>query len=578
MSDIDLELLGFFCDEATDLLTRWEALSMELEKSADTGKIDELFRLAHNLKGSSRSVGLQSFGNAIHKIEDGITLLKSGKVKFSGDVTLVLLKAQAFFQEWINEARNNPAAEKDPTALYAEYDRIMSGTAEVAAEHDETPIETYVENSVQAEEPVAQTAAVIPIKKETVQAPPPPAQKPSPTAGDETVRVSARKIEVLIEMMGELSIHQSVVFHGLQNANQSRSPQVIHSAYLGRKLTRELYEKTLALRMVPVQPVFQRLERTIKEMARTLGKEVEVEVSGGEVELDKTVCEKIVEPLTHMVRNSIDHGIESVEDRLKAGKPRAGKVKLKAVQDSGSVGLFIEDDGKGLNSEKILAKALSQGVITEQSKLDPMEVYALIFLPGFSTAEKVTDVSGRGVGMDVVMKTVESLRGDIKIGSELGKGTNFQITLPTTLSIIDALVIKVKDSIYAVPVSAIDEIVNVHDISIGRQDKMLQIGSHVIPVEDLSVTLRMRNQVDYEANAILVVRMGKQRIGFRVDEICEQQQLVVRKFAPGMANVFGLAGATILANGQPGLIVDLQFIAEHFLSQFTYQPMQEKAA
>ncbi len=583
MDGMDLELVGFFCDEATDLLIRWEALCLEIEKNPETSKFDELFRIAHNLKGSSRSVGLDTFGNFIHHVEDGITLLRTKKVTFKPQYAIELLKVQSFILNWVTELKNNPSIILDGTAIadaflqtlndaslieaFNQSNNDVLSAAPVIAPEAPTPV-------IEVVEVVAETKMVSPpnpkVEKKQVVSKEATAQKT-----DETVRVSAQKIETLIEMMGELSIHQAVVFHTLQTSGY-KNPQLFHSAYLGRKITRELYEKTLALRMVPVQPVFQRLERTVREMSRTLGKDVEVEMIGGEVELDKTVCEKIIEPLTHMVRNSIDHGVEMPEIRTQVGKAKNGKVKLTAVQESGSVTLLIEDDGKGLNPEKIRAKAELQGLVKPDDQLNDMETLALIFLPGFSTAEKVTEISGRGVGMDVVMRAVEALKGEIKIGSELGKGTRFQITLPTTLSIIDALVIKMNNVQYAVPVNAIDEIVNLREFGLEKNENMMKLNGHVIPVEDLSHALKIRSGNDHVSKSILVARIGQHRVAFKVDEVCEQQQIVVKKFSSGMGNVFGLAGGTILADGQPGLIVDLNNIAENYLRKI--QPKEQEYA
>jgi two-component system chemotaxis sensor kinase CheA len=578
--EMDLELLSCFCDEAQDLLVRWEGLCLEMSKNHQPAQFDELFRLAHNLKGSSRVVGLESFGNLVHRVEDGITVLKKGQIQISATIIQKLLKAQELLLNWITELKKDPNYE-------VEYQHFLEGYADVfLAHHQGTSTETVVPSMPVQESPVAVVEEVHPEPAAPVEAPVAvAAQKRNPTPRtveekkinlDETVRVSARKIEQLLEIMGELSIHQSVIFHSLGGVAESSS-QLNHSSYLARKITRDLYEKTLSLRMVPVQPVFQRLERSIRELAGSLGKEVDVEVTGGEVELDKTVCEKIVEPLTHMVRNSIDHGIENPDVRLAAGKPAGGKVKINAVQDSSAVHLWIEDDGKGLNEEKIRARAIANGIIKPDTHLEPSEVFALIFLPGFSTAEKVTDVSGRGVGMDVVMRTVESLKGEIKIGSVPGKGTQFRISIPTTLSIIDALIVNLRGVEYAIPVSAVDEILHLNEFSYDENDKMIRVHQRIIPVYSLAECMNTKGANEkIKHKSMLISRFGNERVAFKVDHIIEQQQIVVRKFAPGMEHVFGLAGGTILGNGQPGLIVDLKSLAEHFVLKV--KPKAERAA
>ena len=466
--EMDLELLSCFCDEAQDLLVRWEGLCLEMSKNPSPAQFDELFRLAHNLKGSSRVVGLESFGNLVHRVEDGITDLKKGQVSLSPTIIKQLFKAQEILSSWIGELKKDPTHEVEFQYFLEGYaDAFLSQQVDSPAMQQPPPasapyaLVTPAAPAVAVAPAVTESSATTQAEVAFSHGVPRPEVQEKKVNIDETVRVSARKIEQLLEIMGELSIHQSVIFHSIGGVAESSS-QLNHSSYLARKITRELYEKTLSLRMVPVQPVFQRLERSIRELATTMNKQVDVEVTGGEVELDKTVCEKIVEPLTHMVRNSIDHGLEMPETRIETGKDPVGKVKINAVQDSSAVHLWIEDDGKGLNAEKIRAKAIANGIITPDTHLEPAEVFALIFLPGFSTAEKVTDVSGRGVGMDVVMRTVESLKGEIKIGSVPGKGTQFRISIPTTLSIIDALIVNLRGMEYAVPVSAVDEIIHLN--------------------------------------------------------------------------------------------------------------------
>jgi len=574
--EMDLEILACFCDEAQDLLVRWEGLCLEMSRSQSPEQFDELFRLAHNLKGSSRVVGLESFGNLVHKVEDGITELKKGLVILNQPIIQQLLKAQDILSKWIVELKINPGHQVDYKDFLAEYSSVFAGQPH-HVQAVSAQVEAKAEEKVQVFEQAEVQHNPVQSKSSSAGVPAPvQAATPAKVNLDETVRVSARKIEQLLEIMGELSIHQSVIFHSLGGIADSSS-QLNHSSYLARKITRELYEKTLSLRMVPVQPVFQRLERSVRELAGSLDKLVDVEVNGGEVELDKTVCEKIVEPLTHMVRNSIDHGLETPEVRVQAGKDPVGKVKINAVQDSSGVHLWIEDDGKGLNQEKILSRAIANGIISPDTQLEPSEVFALIFLPGFSTAEKVTDVSGRGVGMDVVMRTVESLKGEIKIGSTPGKGTQFRISIPTTLSIIDSLIVSLKGIDYAVPVSAVDEIIHLNEFEYDENDRMIRIHNKVIPVYSLSDCLNSKgNGEKINHKSMLISKFANERVAFKVDRIVEQQQIVVRKFASGMEHVFGLAGGTILGNGQPGLIIDLKSLAEHFVLQV--KPKAERAA
>lgn len=410
------------------------------------------------------------------------------------------------------------------------------------------------------------------------------AKKKAPAQGvaiDETLRVSAKKLDDMIQMVGELSIQQNVASHRMKSILGNSGEH--QTQYQLRRLTRDLYEKALSLRMQPIQPIFQRLDRTIREIGATLQKKVQVELVGGEVELDKTVCEKIIEPLTHMVRNSVDHGLESNEDRLKSGKSESGKVKLIAAQEPAAVVLMIEDDGKGLNVEKIRAKAIERGMIQESTPLTQSETFALIFLPGFSTAEKVTDVSGRGVGMDVVMRAIDSLKGQISIASEVGKGTRFTIKLPTSLSLIDALIVHIDSIEYAVPLDMIDEVVDYFPAQ-QSNPSMLSLRERVLPSVSLTDYLKIRKKQDTKttdgrsvnfSQKAIVVRAGNHRVAFKVDGVGDQQQIVVRNLSENLTGAQGISGGTILSSGEPGLIIDIDSLAKIFLQ--TAQPKQEVA-
>lgn len=546
---LDLELVNCFVEEATDLLATWEGVCLKLEKGATADDLNSLFRCAHNLKGSSRSVGLEAFGAFVHKIEDGISILKEDPSRVTKPVLLLLLKAQAMLLQWIGEVRTNPTFALSYESFVAEYQEGLSGSAPAEATESKP-------NSDQAH---AQSSSPVVEKKPTTQA----------TNGipDETLRVSAKKLDQILEMVGELSIHQSIIWHGRQE-QENESAALAHSFYLSRKITKDLYERALSLRMYPVQPIFQRLERSIREISIELGKNVEIETIGGDVELDKAVYDKIVEPLTHMVRNSVDHGLETNEQRIQSGKTTAGKVRIIAAQESGSVTLTIEDDGRGLNPEKILQKAKSNEIWNGSSELTKAEILALIFLPGFSTAEKVTAVSGRGVGMDVVMRTIESLSGHISIDSEVGRGTRFIITIPTSLSIIDALIVGLGQIEYALPVSSIDEVLNFSDLGLDSSAKAFNLRGNVLPIEPLTNYLSPESSEPFKPSTLLITHSGNRRLAYAVGKVTGPQQIVVRKLVGSMASAFGFSGGTILSDGKPGLIIDLPQISSAYLKNF----------
>ncbi len=573
MSEVDIELLNCFIDESSDLLIKWESICFELEEAPTEDNWNNLFRVAHNLKGTSRSVGLDAIGAFVHRVEDGITLAKQGKIFVNKEFIQALLKAQSILQTWTQDVKKDPSVVFDPTP-FQPYEAILvtggTGTTEVTAIQ---ATEVKVVEAVVKEAPVPQATAptVAQPKDKKVKA----NGAASQSTMDETIRVSARKLDQFIQMVGELSIQQNVLSH--QNASSPATGDAAQqSHYQLRKITRDLYEKALSLRMQPVQPIFQRLERTVRDIASSIGKEVKVEVTGGEVELDKTVCEKIIEPLTHMVRNSVDHGLEPSDMRTAAGKPTAGTVSIRAIQESSSVSLIIQDDGRGLDEEKILKKAMERGLVKDSKSLSQSEIFALIFLPGFSTAEKVTDVSGRGVGMDVVMRAIDALKGQVNIGSEKGKGTKFSIKLPTSLSLIDALIVKLSDLDYAVPLDSIEEVIDVVEEAVsstvegGEAKRMISLRNRVVPLLRLDSYLKTQRSkgTATSCNKALIVRLGKNSVALQVDEIGEQQQIVVRQLDEKIGNVQGFSGGTILGSGDPGLIVDVEGIARKYFLMF----------
>jgi two-component system chemotaxis sensor kinase CheA len=567
--EIDLEILSCFCDEVEDVLVRWEQLCFAFRKEDDHKEgFQELFRLAHNLKGGSGAVGLMSLADFVHKVEDGITLLRDNKVTLTSQITDLLLESHSLMSTWITGARKDPTFEVEYKTFASRYliafNSPQTAKTNLVSQTSESVPASVSELDTQV---VAKTDSVVTNGNKNKIA------KPEANA-NETIRISAQRLDHLIQTIGELSIHQSIMSH--TKGEDAASGNVFNnSLHLSQKLTKELYDKALSLRMQPLQSVFQRLERNIIDLAKNMNKDVDVVVSGSEVELDKTVIEKIIDPLTHIVRNAIDHGVESKDERLQKNKKACGQINISAYQDAFGVVLTIEDDGKGLSSAKILEKAKDKGLIDANAKPTQEEIFQLIFLPGFSTAEKITDVSGRGVGMDVVRKTLEKLNGTIRIDSTLDKGTEFTITLPTSVSIVDSMIIKVANQSYVVPVSSVEEVIHISYDSL-EQKNMYKLRNTVIPIYDLSVCLKtLAIEEKTTKSSLMVCKTGKDRIGFFIDKVMGQQQVVIRSLNENIDGAFGILGGTILGNGEPGLIIDIPGLAQHFIQK--YKP-QEAAA
>ncbi len=377
----------------------------------------------------------------------------------------------------------------------------------------------------------------------------------------ESVKVDSDRLNHLIDVVGELVIAKSVVGQSIQNGNGASTNGNLEMAQLD-KVTRELQEIGMSLRMMPVRPTFQKMARLVRDLAKKSGKDVDFHMSGEETELDKSIIDQIGDPLVHMVRNSVDHGLEpSREERIKAGKPPEGRVELRAFHRGGSIFIEIEDDGRGLNREKILSKGIERGLVSPDDNLTDPEIWKLIFEPGFSTAEKVTDVSGRGVGMDVVRRNIESLRGSIEIESTLGKGSVFSIRLPLTLAIIDGMVIRVGTERFILPTLSIVFSLRPESEQLSRVVNSGLLLSHkdmLYPVHHLGQLFGITSATSEASEAIVViVEDSGRKVGLVVDELLEQQQIVIKSLGDSLTDIAGIAGGTIMPEGNVGLIVDI---------------------
>jgi two-component system, chemotaxis family, sensor kinase CheA len=376
-----------------------------------------------------------------------------------------------------------------------------------------------------------------------------------------SIRVSTQKIDELMNIVGELVIVQAMLNEqALELTGPGGEPFRSGVAQLERN-TRELQESVMRARMLPISFVFCRFQRLARDLAQRLGKQIDLKVSGENTEIDKTMLEKIGDPLTHLVRNSIDHGVELPEIRLQAGKPAVGTVHLEAYHRGGNIAVEVTDDGAGLDKDRILAKARSRGLVGPNQSLTDHEIHELIFAPGLSTADKATDVSGRGVGMDVVRRNVQELGGKVEIRSERGRGSRFTITLPLTLAIVEGLSARIGSETYIVPLGSIIESVQLTCASAS----LLPGCEEVFPFRgDYLPVLRLHNLFGVEPRSrllhegLIVVAEGEgRRIGLFVDDLLGQQQVVIKSLQTNYRRVPGVSGATILGDGSVALILDL---------------------
>jgi two-component system chemotaxis sensor kinase CheA len=375
------------------------------------------------------------------------------------------------------------------------------------------------------------------------------------------VRVDTGKLDYLVDMAGEMVIAESLVRHDPDLAALKNPRLQRHIAQLTR-ITTELQKTAMAMRLVPIGPLFRRMDRLVRDLSRHLGKPVEMATEGVEIELDRTIVEELSDPLMHMVRNAMDHGVEAPAERIKAGKPPTARLLLKAQHQAGYVVIEISDDGKGLDRDRIAAKAVERGLIVPGHTLSDHEVYNLIFEPGFSTAAAVTNVSGRGVGLDVVRKHVEKLRGRIEIRSTHGQGSSFLLKLPLTLAIIDGLVVGVGEERYVVPIFPVREIFRPSADTLwtvqGRAEMALVRGS-LLPVIRLHRRFHVKpKSEDPTKGALIVADIEGVRFGLLVDELIGKQEVVIKSLGEVFRDVPGVAGGAILGDGRVGLILDLE--------------------
>ncbi|HJO67548.1 MAG TPA: chemotaxis protein CheA, partial [Sphingomonas sanguinis] len=441
--------------------------------------------------------------------------------------------------------------------------------AEVEAE-PAPPAPVMVEEMPVAPAPVAAPAPTPPAL--VAVAPPPPAPAPAAApvsvteaassprvaaAAAQTIRVDLDKLDRLVNLVGELVITQAMLAQRLSESDMGSIPELSDLDHL----TRELQDSTMAIRAQPMKTVFSRVPRIIRELEVETGKRVRLEVEGEMTEVDKTVVERIGEPLTHLIRNAVDHGLETPADRKAAGKDGEGVVTLSAAHQSGRIVITVADDGRGIDRARVKAKAIERGIIAPDAQLSEEEIDNLIFAPGFSTAAVVSNISGRGVGMDVVRKNIQALGGRIGIQSVLGKGSSFSLSLPLTLAVLDGMIVTVGDQTFVIPLTHIVEslrpgIDEVHVV--GGQSPLLDVRGTYVPVHRVGEQLGVTGAITKPENAVLIVVESDQgQAVLMVDSIQDQRQVVVKSLEANYRAIHGLAGATILGDGRVALILDV---------------------
>lgn len=407
-------------------------------------------------------------------------------------------------------------------------------------------------------------------------APEPPKKPAPPKAGEKggddlsdntTVRVDVKRLDDLMNQVGELVLERNRMIQLNQDLQGGTSDQVLFGEEFGKLtkrmnfVTSELQMQVLKMRMIPVEKVFKKFPRIVRSLARDLGKEVDLQIFGEETELDRSVVDEIGDPLIHLIRNAMDHGLETPDERAEAGKPRTGTLVLSAVHEGNSIIISIKDDGRGIDTDRVGRKAIEKGLITEEqlAAMSQREMFDLIFLPGFSTKDKASDLSGRGVGMDVVKTNIKKLNGLIEIKSEKGLGSEFILRLPLTLAIIQSLLVEVEGEIYSIPLASVLETLRVDQREfhvIGGQE-VLKLRDMVLPLIRLEQVFRVQRRYEQDNFCyVVVIGAADKRVGLVVTRLVGQQEVAIKSLGNYLASVPGIAGSTILGDGRVTLIVD----------------------
>ena len=563
------------------------------DNPSDSGTINSIFRAFHTFKGAAGFLRLLALQDLAHDLESLLDAARQSKIRITTPIIDIILAGSDALKnytfqiglqlkgtnagkpivvptsELILRVRAALQGELQPEVTH-QQPTVAPGPLSVEPPKKETPVPQVqaTEKTLEVIPPKDTPATSIAVNVTHLNPTPTFSKEPIEIKDQSSgfVKLDTSKLDALIDLVGELVIAQSMVV-------QDPDVQSLESRTLARSLrqlsrtTSELQRNAMSLRMVPVRAAFQKMTRLVRDIGAQQKKQVQLVLDGEETELDRNIVEKLGDPLVHMIRNAVDHGIESPADRTASGKPALGTVRLSASHQRGGILIRIQDDGKGLNAEKIHAKGIEKGLIAPNAELTESEIYGLIFMPGFSTADAITDLSGRGVGMDVVKRNIEGLRGKVEIQSVLGKGSTFNILLPLTLAIIDGLLVGVGNDRYIIPTISVREsfrpkpgmVTTIHErggmVSVrGKQTPVLRLGQFL-------GTAGIKARTD-EEGIIIVVESGDSMRGILVDELIGKQEVVIKSLGETFKDQNLLAGAAVLGDGSVGLILDVDTLVK----------------
>jgi len=590
----NLEVLADFLDESSDGIDRVDHLLLTIETDGATAEsVNSLFRVFHSMKGMASFLGLQDLAMLAHATETLLNAVREGQLQLAGDVIDLAFDATATVRSRLRRLRrtlehkeeSSPDSSIEPLlgrigsiigqqhlefGAQDERERSrehISSEDEASSQSEDSADPSHQERGSSEAEVLAGT---------TDQGEPGDASKQRASASGtshdragtvairETIKVDLERVDRLVEMIGELVVSESMVVHAPEITSLD-SPRV--SSYLTQlgRITRELQDVGMRMRMVPVRGLFQKMARMVRDLARKSGKQVRLHTEGEGTEIDRNMVEQVADPLMHMIRNAVGHGIETEDERRETGKDPQGTITLSAHAEGGSIIITVADDGRGLDWGTILQRARNQGVVEETATPSEAELQSLIFVPGFSTTERVNEISGRGVGLDVVKKKVNALRGRISISSTPGEGTSFQLILPLTLAIIDGMLVACGGERYIIPTLSIVESIQASASMLSRfagRNELVNVRGESLPLLRLEHCLEVPEAVKDPTQGLIVVVEGVGRkVALLVDEVLTQHQVVIKSLGTGVGPTPLVSGAAIMSDGRVGLILNIEELA-----------------
>ncbi|MEJ5263105.1 MAG: chemotaxis protein CheA [Ignavibacterium sp.] len=576
------EIVESFLVESKEIIDSLDLDLIELEKNpTDENLLNKVFRSFHTIKGSAGFLNLTKLTALTHRCEDILNKLRKREANLSSEIMDAILIGYDKMKELLLSIENKHSEDVETDKVISKLQKTINRMSGSIVETSEKKIDEKPKRGRRKKNDISATEnksfEVDETKKEIVE------EKSTPTTeqkseldnnssdakkADNTIRVDVEKLDELLNMVSELVLGRNRLaqinmdvsreFEGTQLARELEE-----TTKLIDMMTNELQQLVMKTRMVKIGKVFNKYPRLVRDLSKSANKKINLITEGEDTELDKTLIEEINDPLVHIIRNSIDHGIEKEEDRIKAGKNPVGTIKLKAEHEGNNILITIEDDGKGIDPEVIKSKAITKGLISKEKadELSKQDILNLIFLPGFSTAEVVTNISGRGVGMDVVKTNVTKLRGMINLESTVGLGTKIQIKLPLTLAIISGMVVKVDSEQFVIPLNSVVEVIRVHSENIYtiNNKPVIKLRDRIIPLVSLRDVVLNHNNKSSENiwQYVVIVGIAERVVGIEVDELLGQKEIVIKSLGSYIGRVPGIAGSTIMGDGTVILILDI---------------------